>query len=104
MNRFMWEEAKPAKLWGTQLYKRTKSGLHFDGVLEVSSQNILTDRKQGVLELLTIKYEASDEENGSIHLKFAGGGSVKLEVECLEVSMQDLGEPWTATNKPDHGD
>ena len=103
-NRFMWEEMGPKKLLGTQLYKRVKAGLHFDGVLNAAVQNILLERKEGVLNLLSIDFQPEDEGSGVIQLHFAGGGTVRLDVECLEASMQDLGEPWTTKNRPDHGD
>jgi hypothetical protein len=105
LNRFMWEQEGPKKLLRKQVYKRTRAGLHFDGVLGVSSQNIQMDRKEGVLDLLTIKFEADGEEsNGVIQLLFAGGGSIKLEVECIEASCQDMGDAWATQNKPEHGE
>ena len=38
----------------------------------------------------------------SVELRFAGGGTVRLDVECLEARMQDLGAAWAAKAKPEH--
>ena len=35
-------------------------------------------------------------------LLFAGGGTVKLTVECLEARLQDLGAAWAARARPAH--
>ena len=40
--------------------------------------------------------------SGVVELSFAGGGTVRLEVECLEGRMQDLGAAWAAKLKPEH--
>ena len=41
---------------------------------------------------------------GVIELRFAGGGTVRLEVECIEVRLEDLGAAWAAAAKPEHED
>ena len=35
-------------------------------------------------------------------LEFAGGGSLKLDVECIEASLADVGGAWETANLPDH--
>jgi len=117
LNRFRWEDEarkdtqhraggpdrrrRPAKR-----HARIRSGLHFDGVLSVQSQNIVQQRKDGVLELLAITYEepAAVADNGFITLVFSGGGSIRLTVECIEASLSDLSQPWPTDNLPDHGE
>ena len=37
-----------------------------------------------------------------LELSFAGGGTVRLGVECLEARLSDLGAAWAATAKPAH--
>ena len=57
-------------------------------------------------ELLDGKRESSRDVNdivaGIIELSFAGGGTVRLGVECLEARLSDLGAAWAATAMPKH--
>lgn len=97
MNRFAWEVNDPR---GRGQRKRT--GLHFERVLGCKVAGIDTHARDGVLELLTIRFEETDNPGGVIQLQFAGGGTIRLEVECLEARMQDLGAAWAARAKPEH--
>lgn len=97
MNRYAWEE--PGKKG-----QRRRAALHFDRVNAVQVAGIDTNARDGVLELLAIAFApASPEEPaGKVELRFAGGGTVRLDVECLEARMQDLGAAWAAKMKPEH--
>jgi hypothetical protein len=97
MNRFAWEESD-AK--GKDLRKR--AALHFDRVTDVKVAGIDTDKREGVLELLSVRFAESATPGGVIDLTFAGGGTVKLTVECLEARLQDLGATWAARARPEH--
>lgn len=97
MNRYAWEEAG-------RKGQRKRTALHFDRVKDVKVAGIDTNARDGVLELLAIAFEPrqADDPAGRIELRFAGGGTVRLEVECLEARMQDLGAAWAAKMKPEH--
>lgn len=95
MNRYAWEE-------GDRKGHRKRTALHFDRVKSARVAGIDTNARDGVLELLTIRYEDRPEADGIVELAFAGGGTVRLEVECLEARMQDLGAAWAAKMKPEH--
>ncbi|MCF4097677.1 DUF2948 family protein [Maritalea mediterranea] len=97
MNRFAWEKGDKSKKG-----ERRRSALHFDNVLSAKSAGFDVNAKDGVLELLTIRFEETDAPSGTITLNFAGGGSVALEVECLEARLADLGAAWRAKAKPAH--
>jgi len=97
MNRFAWEDEKPR---GKSLRKR--AALHFDAVQSVRSAGFDTNAHDGVLELLAITFESLDGPAGIVELSFAGGASVRLEVECLEARLSDLGAAWAAKLKPQH--
>ncbi len=43
-----------------------------------------------VAELLALTYEEDNPPGGYITLYFAGGGAVRLEVECIEAELHDL--------------
>ena len=55
-----------------------------------------------MLELLAIAHDPVDNPGGIVELRFAGGGTIRLEVECLEARLQDLGAAWAARMKPEH--
>jgi len=39
-----------------------------------------------------------------VTLTFSGGGALRLEVECLEVELADIGPSWPAGVRPIHRD
>jgi hypothetical protein len=95
MNRFAWEEDGKTR-------QRKRAALHFDRVNEVKVAGIDTNAVDGVLELLAITFAEVDAPAGTVELAFAGGGTIRLTVECLEARMQDLGAAWAAKATPAH--
>jgi hypothetical protein len=95
MNRFAWEEDGRTR-------QRKRAALHFDRVNDVKVAGIDTNSVDGVLELLAIRFNVTDDPAGTIELAFAGGGTIRLAVECLEARMQDLGAAWAAKATPAH--
>ena len=95
MNRFAWEE-------GGRTRQRKRAALHFDRVNDVKVAGIDTNSVEGVLELLAITYTLTDDPAGHVDLDFAGGGTIRLTVECLEARLQDLGAAWAAKATPEH--
>ena len=95
MNRFAWEE-------GGKVKQRKRAALHFDRVTDVKVSGIDTNSVEGVLELLALRFIVTDDPAGLIDLDFAGGGTVRLTVECLEGRLQDLGAAWAARATPEH--
>ena len=55
------------------------------------------------LVLLTIATSVDSTGAGTITLLFAGDTSIRLEVECVECHLRDLGPAWETPNRPDHG-
>jgi len=97
MNRFTWEQAD-----GKGAYERRRAALTFDRVRTAKTSRIRRDQGDAVLELLAIEFEPSDPPAGAVTLIFAGGAAVKLDVECIEARMADLGAAWTTAAKPRH--
>ena len=102
-NRFDWHKAQKNN-GGAPVtsYERRRTALQFARVLGAQVQNISQNNKAAVIELLAIQYEADDPPAGHIVLTFAGGGAVRLHVECIEVEMCDLGPAWQTKNLPEH--
>src|SRR5207244_1244565 len=95
MNRFAWEDDGRTK-------QRKRAALHFDRVNDVKVSGIDMNAVEGVLELLAIRFTEAEAPAGSIDLDFAGGGTIRLGVECLEARLQDLGAAWAAKATPEH--
>jgi hypothetical protein len=95
MNRYAWEE-------GGRRGVRKRAAMHFDRVTDVKVAGIDTNAREGVLELLTVRFTGTQAPAGIIDLAFAGGGTVRLKVEVLEARLQDLGAAWAARLKPEH--
>jgi len=100
LNRFRWEEA--GKRFGPKPRERVRAGLHFDFVSNVRVQGIAQDRKTDFLVLLAATFEPKDEPAGTILLRFAGGGTLALDVECIDGALVDIGAPWRTANRPRH--
>jgi hypothetical protein len=98
MNRFDWEAATKGRDKGV----RKRAALHFDAVQSVVTNGFDPSSAEGVLALLAITFTSIDGPAGIVELSFAGGGTVRLGVECLEARLSDLGAAWAAAAKPKH--
>jgi hypothetical protein len=70
---------------------RQVAALRFDRVLSCKSRQIDLDAPETALELLGIEFYSGEAPGGSAVLLFASGGALRLEVECLECELADLG-------------
>lgn len=103
LNRFNWEQALELRPRRRHLsFERRRTGLHFDRVRKVSTRHIDPKARDSVLELLAICFKENDPPGGHIELVFAGGASIRLDVECIEASLRDLGACWATDVRPAH--
>ena len=98
LNRFDWE----ATLDPDPKYRRRRSALRFDRVLACKCRQVTSADKEAVLNLLAVEFEPADMPGGAVTLIFSGGAALRLEVECLEAELTDLGAAWTTTTCPGH--
>ncbi|MBR0969150.1 MULTISPECIES: DUF2948 family protein [Bradyrhizobium] len=91
MSRLDWEQT----LDGDAAPRRLVAALRFDRVLACKSRNIDLAAPDNVLDLVGIEFHPQDgrdeEPSGSALLLFAQGGAIRLDVECLECELTDLG-------------
>ncbi len=71
--------------------RRRRSALRFDRVMSCKCKQVAPDGKDTVLNLLAVEFEMRDAPAGVVTLVFSGGPALRLEVECLEVELVDLG-------------
>jgi len=98
LNRFDWESAQADE----PQYRRRRSALRFERVLSCKARDVSPASTDGVLNLLAVEFLPTDEPAGSVMLTFSGGAALRLEVECLEAELADLGPSWTTAVCPAH--
>ncbi len=91
LSRFCWE------CGGT----RVMAAMQFGDVVAVKSRR-LPRGPETPLELLAIDFEPGDAPGGRVILMFAGGGDLRIDVECLDAVVTDLSERWPAKAAPAH--
>ncbi len=102
LNRFDWISAAEAKPNAKADYRRCRTALRFERVLACKCRDLDQSNKEARLNLLAIEFAENDAPAGIVTLTFSGGGAIRLDVECLEAELADLGEVSTAALCPDH--
>ncbi len=98
VGRFDWEAAYGAE----PEFRRRLSAVRFDRVLTCKCRNVQPQDREAVLNLLAVEFRETDTPAGVVEFIFSGGGTVRLEVECVEAELADLGPVWTCTACPEH--
>lgn len=106
-NRFDWAHAgAQPRAGGTSARpQRRRAALRFDRVLAAKVQGLDLADKRATLSLLAITFAPAPdpaEPEGVVTLTFSGGAAIRLNVECLEVELRDMGPVWTTKLAPEH--
>ena len=99
LNRFMWEDIEKGVF---RQNKRVRCALKFEEVMQVKSKNINQKSKNKPLEYLAIKSSSIFDNYFKIKIFFSGGGIITIISEVIDVTMNDLGEPWNVKHFPTH--
>jgi hypothetical protein len=100
LNRFDWEGAQ-----GTEPeYRRRRSALRFERVMSCKCRKMSPAHKDEVLNLLAVEFSETEAPSGVVTLTFSGGATMRLDVECLEAELADLGPSWTTAACPCHAE
>jgi len=107
LNRFDWMNAADAR--GAKNpddaapdYRRCRTALRFERVNACKCRGLDQSDRNVVLNLLAVEFAERDPPAGTVTLTFSGGAAIRLEVECLEAELVDLGEVFSAVLCPDH--
>jgi hypothetical protein len=98
VDRFDWLSAEGDK----PAFRRCRAALRFERVSACKCKQVNPAGKDAVLNLLAVEFEPTDSPSGVVKLLFSGGGVVRLEVECLEAELADLGPTWSVDTRPAH--
>jgi hypothetical protein len=98
LNRFNWEAANGSE----PEFRRCRAALRFERVLACKCRNVNASAKDQTLNLLAVAFHEANPPGGAVILTFSGGAALRLEVECLEAELADLGPSWATECCPDH--
>ncbi len=100
LNRFCWECGEEEPIW-------IRAGMQFGGVLSMKSRGVKSEAKTAAVQILALTFEPSgvaEDPSGAVLVHLAGGGDLRVEVECVDVVLSDISEPWPAKSVPAHSD
>jgi hypothetical protein len=80
--------------WDSKTPQRSRAALRIDHVRNVQQRGFGDD---AMLNLLSVQCEASH-----LHIIFAGTATLRLEIEAVDLTLDDFGEPWKAVAIPKH--
>jgi hypothetical protein len=83
-------------------HRRCRTALRFERVEACKCRGLDQANKDATLNLLAVEFAEHDAPAGTVLLTFSGGGVIRLEVECLEAELSDLGQAYAAGICPDH--
>ena len=95
LRRFDWQAAERDP-------QRRLAALEFGRVTAVKAKGVAPDRPDDVLNLLAITWDERDAPSGCVTLVFSGDVALRLDVECIEARLTDLGPAWSAKGRPAH--
>lgn len=97
LSRFRWEDKEAAKAEGRGFH-RTRSMLAVRDVMKIESGKYRPGDGMTVFSLLELRFEPGKDGTGVLVFTMAGDISVRLHVECLDVGLTDVGEPYPAAS------
>ena len=101
LNRFDWMSAVDGNAESAS-YRRCRTALRFERVNACKYRNLDQAEKNTLLNLLAVEFSENNAPAGVVSLIFSGGGIIRLDVECLEAELADLGEVSPVAICPDH--
>src|SRR5262249_57205381 len=90
LSRFDWLSAEGTK----PELRRCRAALRFERVKCCKCRNVNPAGKDAVLNLLAVEFCETDSPAGIVNLIFSGGGTLRLQVECLVAELSGPGASW----------
>lgn len=95
LTRYRWEQDARAE--------RVTSLLVVSDVRSVATQGVAAGDDL-VVSVLTIAFDPGPDGTGLLTLVLAGDGAIRLDVECIDLTLRDISDPFPAAagRAPDH--
>ena len=90
--------------WGAREPERVRSEVQLGSVLGVQARRLRRGASEAVVQLLTLAFEPGEAPGGRLVFRFAGDADLAVEVECIDLVLADISEPWAAKSEPRHED
>lgn len=105
INRFRWEDKSAAERQGRP-FERVQSLLSIASARAVRASGPDPRDRDTVLSLLDLSFAPGEDAAGTLRLTLAGDGEIAVEVECLDVTLEDVSRPYLAPSgkAPSHPD
>ena len=107
LQRYRWESASADESDGAG--ERVACSLCIDCAMQVRSLGLIQGSSSQAGYLLRLAYEQYESEDkkescggGLVRLLFAGGDEIQVEVECIDIRIADVSDPWPAEARPTH--
>ena len=81
-----------------------RAAVQVGSVLNVQARRLRRAASEAVVELLTLAFEPGEAPGGRLVFRFAGDADLAAEVECIDLVLVDVSEPWAAKSEPRHED
>lgn len=88
--------------WEGEGGERIRSALQLGSVLAVEARRLRRGAKDAIVELLTMTFEPGEAPGGTLTLSFAGGGDLRVSLECIDAILADISTPWRTPRTPRH--
>ena len=95
LNRYRWGATEP---------ERVRAAVQVGSVLGVQARRLRRNAREAVIELLTLTFGPGEAPGGRLLFRFSGDADLAVEVECLDLVLADISEPWPAKSEPRHED
>ena len=90
--------------WEAEGREQVACAIQFGDVLNVKARGLEGRGDDRTCSLLALEFmESAEPPGGALLFLFAGCGELKVEVECVDAALVDMGDPWPAESAPDHG-
>lgn len=103
LQRYRWEKAAAGR--ADARGERVACSLCIDCATSVRSRGIIQGSRSQAAYLLRMQYEGAEDSScggGRVRLLFAGGDEIQVDIECIEMRIADVSEPWLAEARPTH--
>ncbi len=105
LRRFRWEDSVAAQLQ-KRPFERVQSALTIESALTLRARGIDQAEKDSVQSVLALTFSPENDGAGPLVIKLANDAEIRIDAECLDVTLADLTRPWEARSDkaPAHPD